>query len=1004
MKLMLQRYRTSSTRLLFSIVALLIMLTVALVFQTNAQAQTITVQPTEAELKQVREVAVISAAGQCISNGFWGGAAFSERTLGEIQSYNWGRNDKVHVGHLTDSEDGFFGCEKEVPTAILNTLSTGLSVVETYCSLGAIPHLKEDQNKGYTCNDFIQSGNSPGKLKILRDAKDSAVKWLQSKASKRTLSADALIYVDALHLLQSRCKAEPRGGSADERANSNTRAVRVVTSDGSVKEQWYYIPRPDDRFSLSAERREIKCSDIANNVSQKSTAYAEVVQQKVGNAAAQTRQRQVEAGASKFYNVICPSSEHTTDGAVDNESLSDCQKKVAKAWSECTTKQGSGPYTPGNTVVYTPTADELLACMKNKFPDKASRLSPELAKESLNAAASVEQVDSGVSTSPPAGADGGQKEESACNIEGGFGWIICPLMNTLADLSDQAFQVIEGALKINIGYLRANSGVQTAWEIFRNFANAAFIIAFLVIIYSQVTGAGISSYGIKKMLPRLIIAAVLVNMSYLISQIMVDISQIIGASVKGLLDGIAPGGKMPEWKGLIGEALKGNVGGAALAGAALGGVAVIGLLAISGPVLAAATLAILITIIILIGRQAAIVILTAVAPIAFVAYLLPNTESLFRRWLKMFWGLLLVYPIISLLYGGGTLAGRIIASTASGEFWMSITALGVSVIPLIMTPKLLQGALNATGELGAKLSGAAGRATAGVSEKAKSSSRFAEVQRKFKLDAARRQANRRAGNSMLARFGRRVSASGDDKAGLSRLALKGAGNLMALPGNAFRKLDQSWAGRQLGFDAGASIAEAQLDKLFEEQVDMAQLTMRTMSTEDAVQIAKTGKQKDKNGKERTVSRAVRAAAIDKVGATGGFGDRRKALAGLSEGSDKILLQRMITIAYKKEDGEVYGVGFGDEMMSGQTVGEAGLARATVKNAAEGNVTPEQLVKSPSKTKYTFEAIDNDRGPHRATALENVRQSARKAVEGEETKVEVNGAIAATFRANGIHVD
>lgn len=1001
MKLMLQPYRILPAIFMFASVMALAIITAALIPQTTASAQTVAVQPDGSELKQVREAAVISAAARCISDGAWGQSVFSERTLGEVQGYNWGKNDRVHVGHLVDPEDGFIGCEKEVPTAILNTLSTGLGVVETYCSLGAIPFLAQDQEKGYTCNDFVRSGNSPGKLKIPSEAEDGAVKWLQSKASPRTLSHKALVYVDAFHLLQSRCKAEPRAGSADERADSKTRAIHTVMADGSVKEQWYHIPKPDDRFWLSSAREEIKCTDIANNVSQKSGDYAEVVKKKINDAKKVTDAARAEAAGKKLYDIICPTSEHTVDGVLDNESLNDCQKKVREAWTRCSTARQLPPGAPSQG---DPTDEQILECLKAAFPSKKEVLKIELIRAARGAANEVQETTANIGTTPPE-EQGDKTETSACSVEGGFGWIICPLMNTLADLSDQAFNVIEGALKINIGYLRGNSGVLIAWEIFRNFANAAFIIAFLAIIYSQVTGAGISSYGIKKMLPRLIIAAILVNMSYFICQLMVDAAQIMGASIKGLLDGIAPGANPPEWKGLISEALKGNVGGAVTAGAIVGGVAVIALLAISGPVLAATVLALLITVIILIGRQAAIVILTSIAPLAFVAYLLPNTESLFRKWIKMFWGLLLVYPIISLLYGGGALAGRIISGAAAGEFWMSVTALGVSVIPLLMTPKLLQGALNATGELGAKLSGAAGKVTGDIGDRAKKSSRLAEVQRKFKLDAARRQANRRAGNGMLARFGRRLSASGDDKSGLSRLALKGAGGLAAFPGNASRALDRSWAGRQLGFDAGASIAEAQLDKLFEEQVEMAQLTMRTMSTDDAVQIARTGKQKDKNGKERTVSRAVRAAAIDKVGATGGFGDRRKALAGLSEDSDKILLQRMITIAYKKEDGEVYGVGFGDKMMSGETVGERGLELATVKNAADGNVTPEQLVKSPSKTQYTFDSINRYTSTRQDArdALDNVKLSARKAVEGEETKVEVNGAIAATFRANGIHV-
>ena len=51
------------------------------------------------------------------------------------------------------------------------------------------------------------------------------------------------------------------------------------------------------------------------------------------------------------------------------------------------------------------------------------------------------------------------------------------------------------------------------WVTFRDIANVFFVIMIAIIIFSQVTGAGISSYGIKKMLPKIIIYAILVNIS-----------------------------------------------------------------------------------------------------------------------------------------------------------------------------------------------------------------------------------------------------------------------------------------------------------------------------------------------------------------------------------------------------------------------------------------------------------------------------------------------------------
>ena len=58
------------------------------------------------------------------------------------------------------------------------------------------------------------------------------------------------------------------------------------------------------------------------------------------------------------------------------------------------------------------------------------------------------------------------------------------------------------------------------WNTFRDIANVIFVILLMVVIFSQLTGVGIDNYGIKKILPKLIIAAILINLSYLICLIL----------------------------------------------------------------------------------------------------------------------------------------------------------------------------------------------------------------------------------------------------------------------------------------------------------------------------------------------------------------------------------------------------------------------------------------------------------------------------------------------------
>ena len=102
-------------------------------------------------------------------------------------------------------------------------------------------------------------------------------------------------------------------------------------------------------------------------------------------------------------------------------------------------------------------------------------------------------------------------DEETCAVDK-IGWILCPIIERAAVISDKAFETLaDNFLRTDPQLFDDKSGTRIAWEISRNLANIMFIIAFLIIIISQVTSYGISNYGIKKMLPRLIVAALAVN-------------------------------------------------------------------------------------------------------------------------------------------------------------------------------------------------------------------------------------------------------------------------------------------------------------------------------------------------------------------------------------------------------------------------------------------------------------------------------------------------------------
>ncbi|MCA9327380.1 hypothetical protein KDA14_02520, partial [Candidatus Saccharibacteria bacterium] len=102
-------------------------------------------------------------------------------------------------------------------------------------------------------------------------------------------------------------------------------------------------------------------------------------------------------------------------------------------------------------------------------------------------------------------------------------------MRSIAKLADYGFTYInQNFLRVDYSISANNSGTYKAWELMRTIANALFVVAFMVVIYSQITGRNSGGYSIKRILPRLIVAAIAVNISWYICVVFIEISNILG--------------------------------------------------------------------------------------------------------------------------------------------------------------------------------------------------------------------------------------------------------------------------------------------------------------------------------------------------------------------------------------------------------------------------------------------------------------------------------------------
>ena len=282
-----------------------------------------------------------------------------------------------------------------------------------------------------------------------------------------------------------------------------------------------------------------------------------------------------------------------------------------------------------------------------------------------------ENEDSEECKNNPAGEDDGDSDGSndknSCAIEW-VGWIMCPIIKGANGMVVSTYSVMQKHflnIKADEIFQQDKPAFKT-WSSFRDIANVFFVIILSIIIFSQVSGVGISNYGIKKMLPKIIVFAILVNISWYVSVLMIDVSNIVGHS---LFEWLSNDG---TWDYSSDSQTENNPIEQILGGTAVLGVGtaagVTGAFAAGSSALLflfSAALALIMMVFILLIRQAAVIVLVVISPVAFVAGILPNTEGFFKKWMKFLKNMLMIYPICSLIVGGAIFVSNLLYSNES---------------------------------------------------------------------------------------------------------------------------------------------------------------------------------------------------------------------------------------------------------------------------------------------------------------------------------------------------
>lgn len=303
------------------------------------------------------------------------------------------------------------------------------------------------------------------------------------------------------------------------------------------------------------------------------------------------------------------------------------------------------------------------------------------------------------------------EKPTKCSL-GKMGWALCPVMEIMAKIADTLFGFLEGWMQIPPLRGTTDQAAFQAWTYLRDFGNILFTILLLGIVIIQVTGGTLSGYTVRKKVPHIAVTALLINMSFILCSIAVDISNILGHSILTTIhsfstprvdvDGFA------NWQAIVASV--------AFAGAAaVGTAAVLVSLAALVPMLITTVFSMVIALVLLLLRQAVVIVLIVISPLAIATRLLPGTEQWFKRWKSLLLQMLMLYPAIALVFGGAHFASSIVMASAVQQGSMqgailAIFGLALQVIPLFVTPIVLKlggSALNsAGGMIRGKMSGA----------------------------------------------------------------------------------------------------------------------------------------------------------------------------------------------------------------------------------------------------------------------------------------------------------
>lgn len=319
-----------------------------------------------------------------------------------------------------------------------------------------------------------------------------------------------------------------------------------------------------------------------------------------------------------------------------------------------------------------------------------------------------------------------------CNSSGGpLAWLICAVINIISGGESALEGAIDSLLQTSplvftsqkcapsdtpqqCSNKKFSYTIFSVWSKFRLYGDVILVIALLVVIVAEAAGGGVfEAYNVRKVLPRILVAAVMINLSIYLVSIAMDVVNILGAGIQNMIEApfLQAGGAAMQKihvSGGTGAAFSLGLGALTFAGISSATIGVVFLTLLSAFLV---VLGILFTLVI---RQGLIVFLIIVSPVAFSLYCLPNTEKYFKKWWDLLSKTLLVYPIVSIVFAMAYISGVVVSNFGLHPQIIAQTIAIIAVVaPLFLIPFAFKIAGGAIGQIHGVVTGvhARGRKT-----------------------------------------------------------------------------------------------------------------------------------------------------------------------------------------------------------------------------------------------------------------------------------------------------